>query len=104
MAPIAANADYYDWLSPHAQRIDQWETLYTHVLAGVSAGSNAVAEWTQSTSLMPVMNGLDAGGRAWFWADYCRRMDEAYPRRADGTTLLPFRRLFLVALNKGGRQ
>lgn len=104
LAPIAANAEYYDWLSPNAQRIDQWETLYTHVLAGVSAGSNAVAEWTQSTSLMPVMNGLDAGGQAWFWADYCRRMDAAYPRRADGTTLLPFRRLFLVALNKGIKQ
>lgn len=101
LKPIAAHADYYDWLIPHAQRIDQWETLYTHVLQGAPSGSNAVAEWTQSTSLLPVMSAFDAAGQAWFWADYCRRMHEAYPRRADGTTLFPFRRFFLVAVRNG---
>ena len=100
LAPIAPASDYYDWLSPHAQRIDQWETLYTHVLAGVPPGSSAVAEWTQSTALKPIMNAMDPAGQAWFWADYCRRMNAAYPRRADGTTLFPFRRFFTVALKK----
>ena len=100
LAPIAGQTEYYDWLAPQAQRIDQWETLYTHVLAGVPPGSSAVAEWTQSTALKPIMNALDAAGQAWFWSDYCRRMNEAYPRRADGTTLFPFRRLFTVALKK----
>jgi trans-aconitate 2-methyltransferase len=100
LGPIAAPGTYYDWLAPLAQRVDQWETLYTHVLGGESPGSSAVAEWTQSTALKPLLNAMDAPAQAWFWADYCRRMNAAYPRRADGTTLFPFRRLFMVALKK----
>ena len=104
--PVAESAQYYDWLKPHAGRIDLWETLYTHVLTG----ENAVAEWVKGTALIPVMNGLQAlghkgsGGMATknglhqrFWDDYCARTNAAYPRRADGTTLLQFRRLFIVA-------
>ncbi len=76
---ICAQQDYYDWLSPLAHRIDQWETLYTHVLGGAPPGSSAVAEWTQSTALKPVLDALDPATRAWFWAEYCRRVNEAYP-------------------------
>ena len=109
--PVAEPAQYYDWLKPQAAQIDMWETLYTHVLAG----ENAVAEWVKGTALIPVMNRLKAlgdkgfGGSIpenglhqgfWaerFWEDYSARTMRAYPRRADGTTLLQFRRLFLVA-------
>ncbi len=109
--PVSEPAHYYDWLKPHVAEIDMWETLYTHVLTG----ENAVAEWVKGTALIPVMNGLRALGdkgvggssaenslhqRFWadqFWIDYCARTNAAYPRRADGTTLLQFRRLFLVA-------
>jgi trans-aconitate 2-methyltransferase len=104
--PVSEAAQYYDWLKPYTSHIDMWETLYTHVLTG----ENAVAEWVKGTALIPVMKGLEAlghkaaGGIARedglhqrFWTDYCARTDAAYPRRADGTTLFPFRRLFLVA-------
>jgi trans-aconitate 2-methyltransferase len=97
---IAAQQDYYDWLAPLTHRIDQWETIYTHVLAGAPPGSSAVAEWTQSTALKPVLDALDPATRAWFWAEYCRRVNEAYPPRADGTTLFPFRRFFTVAVRE----
>jgi len=33
---------------------------------------------------------------------YAARLREAYPALADGTTLFPFRRLFLVATAHGG--
>lgn len=115
--PVSEPAQYYDWLKPLAAHIDMWETLYTHVLTG----ENAVAEWVKGTALIPVMNGLKALGDKGFgatmsengshqrsgadqslanqfWADYCERTNRAYPRRADGTTLLSFRRLFLVAV------
>ena len=108
--PVSEPAQYYDWLMPHAAQIDMWETLYTHVLTG----ENAVAEWVKGTALIPVMNGLKAlvdagygsiasetGLHQRFWADYCARTNAAYPRRADGTTLLQFRRLFLVAVKSG---
>jgi trans-aconitate 2-methyltransferase len=107
--PVAEPAQYYDWLKPQAAQIDMWETLYTHVLAG----ENAVAEWVKGTALIPVMNGLKALGdkgfngltpensvHQRFWDDYSARTMSAYPRRADGTTLLQFRRLFMV-VNKG---
>ncbi len=104
--PVAEPSQYYDWLKPQAAHIDMWETLYTHVLAG----ENAVAEWVKGTALIPVMHGLKALGdkgfggsnsenglHQRFWDDYSARTMSAYPRRADGTTLLQFRRLFMVA-------
>ena len=95
-SPVAEPADYYDWIKPLAANVDLWETLYSHVLEG----ENAVAEWVKGTALIPVMNGLggpEAPLRQRFLADYRARTNAAYPRRPDGTTLFPFRRLFIVA-------
>jgi trans-aconitate 2-methyltransferase len=91
--PVAAPADYYDWLAPHAASLDVWETEYLHVLEG----EHAVAEWTQGTALRPLLDALDEPQRSGFLARYTERVDRAYPRRADGRTLFPFRRLFLIA-------
>lgn len=94
--PVAEPEQYYDWVKPLASNVDMWETLYSHVLNG----DNAVAEWVKGTALIPVMKGLQAVDPALcerFMADYCARTNAAYPRRPDGTTLFPFRRLFLVA-------
>lgn len=105
-SPVAEPAQYYDWIKPLAVNVDMWETLYSHVLNG----ENAVAEWVKGTALIPVLNGLQAaeeagqvapGQRERFWVDYCARTNAAYPRRADGTTLFPFRRLFLIATRQG---
>jgi trans-aconitate 2-methyltransferase len=38
-----------------------------------------------------------ASDYAAFTARHGQKLREAYPRRADGATLLPFRRLFVVA-------
>ena len=97
ISALAAPTQYYDWASMHADLIDQWETLYTHVLGPAPPGSSAVAEWTRSTSLKPVLEALDPVARERFWRDYCERMDGAYPVRADGNTLFAFRRFFMVA-------
>lgn len=97
VAPLARLQDYYDWVAPQAASVDQWETVYTHVLEAAPTGSSAVAEWTRSTSLQPVLAAVPEALRGGFWADYCRRVNAAYPVRADGTTLFPFRRFFMVA-------
>ena len=97
IAALAAPTQYYDWASMHADLIDQWETHYTHVLGPAPPGSSAVAEWTRSTSLKPVLEALDPVSRERFWRDYCERMVGAYPVRADGNTLFAFRRFFMVA-------
>jgi trans-aconitate 2-methyltransferase len=48
--------------------------------------------------LRPFLAPLDDDERAAFLADYGARIARAYPRRSDGRTLFPFRRLFLIAV------
>jgi trans-aconitate 2-methyltransferase len=91
--PVAAPEWYYDLLAPHAGTLDIWETVYLHVLDG----DDPVLRWTRGTALRPLLQALDGADRAAFEAAYAARLRTAYPRRVDGRTLLPFRRLFIVA-------
>jgi trans-aconitate 2-methyltransferase len=91
--PVAAPEWYYDLLAPLAQALDVWETEYLHVLEG----DDPVLNWTRSTALRPIMQALDPEQFAAFEAAYAVRLRAAYPKRADGRTLFPFRRLFIVA-------
>ena len=91
--PVAEPSAYYDWLRPHASTLDIWETEYLQVLQG----EDAVLEWIKGSALVPVRDALDAAGYAAFTSRYGQALREVYPRRGDGTTLLPFRRLFMVA-------
>jgi trans-aconitate 2-methyltransferase len=49
------------------------------------------------TGLRPFLDALNGAERERFAREYKARLNVAYPRRADGTTLLPFSRLFAVA-------
>ncbi|NUT49216.1 MAG: trans-aconitate 2-methyltransferase [Saccharothrix sp.] len=73
--------------------VDAWETTYLQRLEG----EDPVLEWITGTALRPIRAALDDVG----WAAFRRRLApllrEAYPRRADGTTWFPFRRVFAVA-------
>jgi trans-aconitate 2-methyltransferase len=93
-SPVADPAFYYDLLSPRVARLDIWETEYLQVLDG----PDPVKEWTKGTWLKQFLDALDEPQRAAFEADYARRLREPYPMRADGKTLFPFRRLFIVAV------
>lgn len=85
---------YFDLLSGCSKSLDIWETQYLQVLEG----EDAVLEWVKGTGLRPVLNGLEGDERECFLGEYTRRLREAYPKRADGRTLYPFRRLFVVAV------
>ncbi len=91
--PVAPPQAYHRLLAPHAATLDIWEVEYLQRLAG----PNPVAEWTRGTALRPFLDALGPADREAFLADYTRRVAAAYPREADGTTLFPFRRLFIVA-------
>lgn len=86
-------AAYYDLLAPGASALDIRETEYLHRLEG----EDAVLEWVRATGLRPVLNGLEGPDLERFLEVYRARLSAAYPRRADGCTLYPFPRLFLVA-------
>ncbi|MEP7104797.1 MAG: methyltransferase domain-containing protein [Chloroflexota bacterium] len=92
-APVRAPAYYYDLLAPRAAAVDVWETEYLHVLDGESP----VLQWTKGTTLVPLLDALPEAQRGPFERRYAELLSEAYPRRSDGRTLFPFRRLFMVA-------
>jgi len=91
--PVATPAWYYGVLESHAASVDIWETVYLQVLTG----EDPVKEWTKGTWLGPLLAALEPHHRDAFEANYAARVRAAYPARADGRTLFPFRRLFIVA-------
>ncbi|MBY4895384.1 trans-aconitate 2-methyltransferase [Cupriavidus sp. AU9028] len=84
---------YYDLLRPLCRRVDIWRTVYHHPLAGAPAA----VEWFKGSGLRPFLQRLDEAQQAGFLARYTDALAMAYPIRADGTLLLPFPRLFIVA-------
>jgi len=92
-APVAEPAFYFDLLSPHTSTLDMWETEYLHILEG----DDPVKEWTKGSWLSPLLDALQEPERSQFERRYADLVGVAYPRRPDGRTLLPFRRLFLIA-------
>lgn len=92
--PILSPGAYWDLLRPRCAALDMWETIYMHALEG----EEAAVQWARGTSLKPFLDALPEDGlRAGYLAAYAEAVRPHYPRRADGVTLLPFRRLFLVA-------
>jgi trans-aconitate 2-methyltransferase len=90
--PVLEPAQYYDLLSAQAE-LDIWETEYQHVLEG----ENPVLQWFMGSLLTPVLDRLKGAEREAFIGRYGELVAAAYPRRADGRTLLTMRRIFIVA-------
>lgn len=85
---------YYELLSKHCSEVDVWRTTYFHPLAG---GHQAVVEWFKASALRPFLAPLDEAEQSAFIEAYLQRITQAYPAFDDGTVLLPFPRLFIVA-------
>jgi trans-aconitate 2-methyltransferase len=88
--------DYLALLAGQGCEVDAWATTYLHVLQG----PDPVLEWVKGTALRPVLTALAAGEQDEFLAEYRARLREAYPPGPSGT-VLPFRRLFVVAHRPG---
>ncbi|WP_062981852.1 trans-aconitate 2-methyltransferase [Nocardia anaemiae] len=74
-------------------QVDAWETTYLQRLSG----EDPVLDWVTGTALRPVRNALDDTDWQDFTAQLAPLLRAAYPRQLDGTTWLPFRRVFAVA-------
>jgi trans-aconitate 2-methyltransferase len=91
---VASAEHYYDWLAPLCDQIDVWTTTYVHVLNG----NDPVVEWMRGAGLRPYLDALtETAERAAFVDAFRLRVGSVLPARADGTTLFPFSRLFILA-------
>lgn len=86
---------YYDRVRAAGCEADVWRTTYQHPLEG---GTTAVVEWFKGSGLRPFLAPLDAGETREFLRRYHEAMARTYPPANDGRVLLPFPRLFLIAL------
>lgn len=84
---------YYSLLKPFCRRIDVWTTTYFHPLPN----QQAIVEWFKGSALRPYLAPLAPEERQEFLADYQQAINQVYPVLDDGTVLLPFPRLFLIA-------
>ena len=90
---ILTPVEYWDLLRPRVASLDIWQTTFMHALSG----ENALTEWASGSSLRPFLDRLSDEQKAAYRQAYSDATRPHYPRRPDGTTLLPFHRLFIVA-------
>lgn len=91
--PVLTGQEYHRLLAPVCAEVDVWTTTYYQILTG----PNPVADWTKGSVLRPLLGALDAEQGERFFESYAERVLVSYPPEADGTTVLPFTRLFVVA-------
>ena len=91
--PTQPPSFYFNLVKPMVQNLDIWETQYYFVMEG----ENPIVEFTKGSFLRPILNILNAKEAEAFLREYAERVGPHYPRRSDGTTIMPFRRLFMVA-------
>lgn len=90
---VSSPEGYATLLAEQGCAVDAWETTYLQRLTG----DDPVLEWISGTALRPVSAALGEPEWAEFRAELAPMLREAYPRRADGGTWFPFRRIFVVA-------
>jgi trans-aconitate 2-methyltransferase len=91
---LAGAAWYFELLRPLCTTLDVWRTTYYHRLAGAAA----IVEWFKGSGLRPFLEPLDEAERAGYLQRYTAAVAQAYPVLSDGSALLPFPRMFLVAI------
>ena len=91
---MASASEYFSMLRPQCARVDVWRTTYHHQLSDGAAG---VVEWFKGSGLIPFLSPLTESERAQYLEQYLAEVEKAYPALADGSVLLPFPRLFMVA-------
>lgn len=90
---ILSAADYWSILKPHVSSVDIWRTIYSHPLRGLEG----IVEWFKGTGLLPYLSRLSEQQQSEYLQTYRELLSTHYPVMDDGTVLLPFPRLFIIA-------
>jgi len=94
-SPVQPPEFYYDRLAPHSARFTIWETNYIQIMDG----PDAIVSWLMGTGLRPFLDRLTPGEQPIFLDRYQALLAAAFPARADGKVLLPYPRLFFIAMS-----
>lgn len=86
-------SELHDALAPLCSEVDVWETRYFHVMES----HEAIVEWVKGTGLRPFVGPLSEAEKEGYLREYLARLKKMYPSQRDGTVLLPYPRLFVVA-------
>ncbi len=96
---------YLDILEPVAAGLEVWETLYQQALpaeagrdGAVGATPHPVRRFIEGAAARPYLAAVGPARSEAFLSAYDAALDAAYPRRADGSAVFAFRRLFFVAV------
>ena len=95
--PVGTPREYSNLLRGRTAALEIWEIEYLQVLKG----ENPVAEFVKGSWLKQFLDRLEEPDRSAFESEYRVRVRAAYPPEADGSTLFPFRRLFILAQRAG---
>jgi trans-aconitate 2-methyltransferase len=86
---------YYDVLTEaKATHIQIWETEYIQEVGN----HQGIFNWVQGTGLRPILTQMDEADQQEFEKAYVEAVTIAYPTQKNGKVLLPFRRLFMIAM------
>jgi trans-aconitate 2-methyltransferase len=92
--PLPRPEAYYDLLKPSCAQLDIWHTIYNHVMES----PQAIVEWFKGSALRPYLAALDAAAGEAYLAAYLDEIKQHYGARHDGRVLLPFPRVFILAV------
>ena len=92
--PVQTAVSYWEMLTRLGE-VEAWETDYVQALAP-AAEMHPVRAFTQSTAMRPFVAQLTASEVETFVSAYDKALASAYPVLADGSALMPFRRVFFV--------
>lgn len=99
--PIEDVRVYFDRMMEYGDQVEIWHTHYRHVLDS----HDQIFNWVKSTGLRPFLDALpDPRERENFSAAYRERLKLVYPALKDGSVVLTYPRLFMVASRGNGNR
>lgn len=91
---------YYKALSKTAAALNLWETEYLQIMDG----TRAILDWLRSTAMRACLERLRDDTQRKQFEELClRELEKSYRAESDGKVLFPYRRMFIVAYQAGGR-
>ncbi|SRR5579883_371053 len=93
--PLYKLSWYYDLFTKSGAVSPQlWETTYYQEMSD----HRGIFDWVKGTGLRPILTSMDSENQTQFAEKYIRSIEKEYPFQANNKLLLPFNRIFMIAV------